>query len=120
MDDGHAGRRRHRGAEGRPTNDDASEVVMDGRRRAPRWSLAGIAAAAVLAVPGGMAISSAFAADGAGGAASPTQSVPAQSDAPAPQERGDRDRSDCPGKGDRGDRGGPGESGTAETGFTQQ
>ncbi len=92
----------------------------EGRTGARRLKIAGIAAAAVLAVPGGMAISSAFAADGAGGAASPTQSVPAQSDAPAPQERGDRDRGDCPGKGDRGDRGGRGESGTAETGFTQQ
>jgi hypothetical protein len=93
---------------------------MDEGRTRTRLRIAGIAAAAVLAVPGGMAISSAFAADGEGADAPSTQSIPAQSDAPAPQERGDGDRGDCPGKGDHGDRGGSGESGTAETGFAYQ
>jgi hypothetical protein len=90
-----------------------------------RLKVAGIAAAAVLAVPGGMAISSAFAADGAGtsspSGAQPAQ-VPVQSETPpAPQERGDGDRGprghhgDCPGKGES-----PGASGATGTGYTMQ
>jgi hypothetical protein len=97
------------------------------RRR--RLKVAGVAAAAVLAVPGGMAISSAFAADGgnapSSSGAQPTQ-VPVQSETqPAPQGRGDGnrgprgDRGDCPGEGDRGSGGnGSGESATPDTSGT--
>jgi len=96
-----------------------------GRRR---WKIAGVITAAVLAVPGGAVISNAFAADG-GDATSPStqssQSVPAQSETPAPQQRGDGDpggrgdHGDCPGKdGDNGS--GSGESGASGTGYTQQ
>jgi hypothetical protein len=88
-----------------------------------RLRIAGIAAAAVLAVPGGMVISNAVAADGGGAAssASPSsQAVPVQSEDSAPQERQDRggtpgDRGDCPGK-----EGGGEESGSSATGYTQQ
>jgi hypothetical protein len=89
-----------------------------------RLKVAGIAAAAVLAVPGGMAISNAVASDGGGaGTASPTASpyAPVQDQAPPEGERPDRggtpgDRGDCPGK----DGDGGGESGTSATGYTQQ
>jgi hypothetical protein len=122
MDDEHKGSRLPGGAEGRPTTEDAPEVVTGGRRRAPRWSLAGIAAAAVLAVPGGMAISSAFAADGGGASSSSSpssQATPVQSEGTAPQQRGDGDRGDCPGK-DGAESGGGGESGTTSTGASMQ
>ena len=87
-----------------------------------RLKIVGVAAAAVLAVPGGMAVSNAFAADG-GGATTPSSAVPVQSegttppsDDQAPRDRGDGrgDRGDCPGKGDGGG-GGSGETGTAYT-----
>ena len=88
-----------------------------------RLKVAGIAAAAVLAVPGGMAISNAVASGGGGDAASSSpssQALPVQSEDQAPQERPDRgatpgDRGDCPGEGDGG-----GESGSSATGLTQQ
>jgi hypothetical protein len=100
-----------------------------------RLKVAGIAAAAVLAVPGGMAISNAFAADD-GSPASPT-AVPVQSDgypqpygdAAPPQDRGGTpgDRGDCPpgeghgpGRGD-GNGGGDGAQGSSSsTGYTLQ
>jgi hypothetical protein len=91
-----------------------------GRRR---LKVAGIAAAAVLAVPGGMAISNAFAADGgdASSSSTPAQAIPAQGETPAPQqERGDRDHGDCPGKGGGQDDQGGGQSGATGTGYTMQ
>ena len=93
-----------------------------------RLKVAGIAAAAVLAVPGGMAISNAVASDGGAGSASSTSSPyePVQAQDPAPPENGQQpdrggtpgDRGDCPGKDGNGDGGG--ESGTSATGYTQQ
>ena len=91
------------------------------RTNRTRLKVAGIAAAALLAVPGGMAISSAVASDGGAGTASPTASpnAPVQAQDPAPPQDGERpDRGDCPGK-DGNQRGG-GESGTSTTGWTQQ
>ena len=95
-----------------------------------RLRVAGIVTAAVLAVPGGMVISNAFAADGGGAAGSSTspvqQTVPyGGSETPAPQDGGDGDRGDGPGKGDRGgsrgDSGaGPGSPSTESTGTTMQ
>jgi hypothetical protein len=90
-----------------------------------RLKIAGVAAAALIAVPGGMAISNAFAADGGGTSptATPsTQATPAQSDGGAPQQRGAGsgaprgDRGDCPGK----DGGDGADTGSASTGVTQQ
>ena len=86
-----------------------------------RLKVAGIAAAALLAVPGGMAVSNAVASDGGAGTAAPTAGPyePVQAQDPAPPQNGERpDRGDCPGK-DGSERGG-GESGTSTTGFTQQ
>jgi hypothetical protein len=90
-----------------------------------RLKVAGIAAAAVLAVPGGMAISNAVASDGGAGSASPTAAPYAPAQDQAPPENGERpdrggapgDRGDCPGK--DGDRRGGDESGTSTTGWTQ-
>jgi hypothetical protein len=107
------------------------EESNNGRSRsANRLKLAGVAAAAVLAVPGGMAISNAFAADDGGNSSSPAQPaqvVPAQSESPAPQQRGDGgpgergDRGDCPGKGGEGGGGsGSAEPGATGTGYTLQ
>jgi hypothetical protein len=102
-----------------------------GGRRSSRLKVAGIVTAAVLAVPGGMVISNAFAADGDGADSSTTpaqQTVPYGSDAPAPQ-RGDRDHDgDCPGMGDHGGRGddsgaapsSPDTPSTEGTGYTMQ
>ena len=101
-------------------------------RSSHRLKIAGVAAAAVLAVPGGMAISNAFAADDGGtssSSAQPAQVVPAQSESPAPQQRGDGgpgqrggDRGDCPGKGGDGGSSGSGsaEPGATGTGYTLQ
>jgi hypothetical protein len=103
-----------------------------GRRR---LKVAGIAAAALLAVPGGMAISNAFAASD-GSPSSPT-TVPAQSDgypqpygdAASPQDRGgprggSGDRGDCPGMGHGPGQGNGNGSGTqgsnGSTGYTLQ
>ena len=91
-----------------------------------RLKIAGIAAAALLAVPGGAVISNAFAAGDGGTTAPSTQ--PSQSQAPdaqnpAPQGRGDGhgprgDHGDCPGMGGDGQQGGSsgGGSGTGTTG----
>ena len=98
---------------------------MDEQRTSrTRLKVAGIAAAAVLAVPGGMAISNAVASDGGAGTASPTSApyAPVQAQDPAPPEDGQQrdrggtpgDRGDCPGKD------GGGESGNSATGYTQQ
>ena len=99
----------------------------DSSRR--RLKIAGIATVALLAVPGGAAISNAFAADG-GSASTPaqsTQSQPAQAQDPAPQQRGEGDgqgprgdHGDCPGKGGQGQGGESGTTGTADTGYTLQ
>jgi hypothetical protein len=94
-----------------------------------RLKVAGIAAAAVLAVPGGMAISNAFAADD-GSSPSPT-AIPVQSDgypqpygdAAPPRERDGTpgDRGDCPPGEGRGNGNGGGAQGSNDsTGFTQQ
>ena len=98
-----------------------------------RLKVAGIAAAAVLAVPGGMVISNAFASD-AGSPSSSPAAVPVQSDgypqpygdAAAPQDRGGtpRDRGDCPGMGHGPGQGNGNGSGTqgsnGSTGYTLQ
>src|SRR3954463_2826378 len=105
-----------------------------------RLKIAGVAAVALLAVPGGAVISNALAADG--GSASTTPAQPTQSQQPAqpegsvPQARGDGDghgprggHGDCPGMGGEGQGGsggsgsGSGESGTtgtADTTYTLQ
>ena len=86
-----------------------------------RLKVAGIAAAALLAVPGGIAISSAVASDGGAGSASSTAApyAPVQDqDRTPPQDGERRDRGDCPGK-DGNERGGE-ESGTSATGTTWQ
>jgi hypothetical protein len=80
----------------------------DSSRR--RLKIAGIATVALLAVPGGAAISNAFAADGGSAATTPAQST-----------QGPRgDHGDCPGKGGEGHGGEPGTTGTADTGYTLQ
>jgi hypothetical protein len=84
--------------------------------RTRRLKAAGIAAAALLAVPGGMAISNAMAADGGTGAQAPA-AVQVQEGAPQAPERGDRDRGVCPGH--DGERGGSAE-GAPSTGEAQQ
>jgi hypothetical protein len=95
-----------------------------------RLKVAGIAAAAVLAVPGGMAISNAVAADDGTGSSSSSQVVPVQSegytqpDREAPQaERGQApgDRGDCPPGEGGGESGGSGSgAGNDSTGYTLQ
>jgi hypothetical protein len=103
-----------------------------------RLKVAGIVAAAVLAVPGGMVISNAFASDAGSPSSSPT-AVPVQSDgypqpygdAAPPQDRGGTpgDRGDCPpgqghgpGRGDgNGSGNGSGSQGSTDsTGYTLQ
>jgi hypothetical protein len=97
-----------------------------------RLKVAGIVAAAVLAVPGGMAISNAFAADGGSPSSSPT-AVPVQSEgspqpygdgAQPPADRGGApgDRGDCPpGEGGSGSGGGDGAQGSSgSTAYTLQ
>jgi hypothetical protein len=100
----------------------------DSSRR--RLKIAGIATVALLAVPGGAAISNAFAADGGSASTTPAQSTqgqPAQAQDPAPQQRGEGDgqvprgdHGDCPGKGGEGQGGESGTTGTADTGYTLQ
>jgi hypothetical protein len=100
----------------------------DSSRR--RLKIAGIATAALLAVPGGAVISNAFATDGGSTSstpAQPSQSQPAQVQDPAPQQRGEGDgqgprgdHGDCPGKGGEGQGGESGTTGTADTGSTLQ
>jgi hypothetical protein len=104
----------------------------DSSRR--RLKIAGIATAALLAVPGGAVISNAFAA-GDGGTTTPStqpsqsQAPPAES--PAPPQRGDGDgdgdgprghHGECPGMGGDGPQGGSSGSGTGTTGtaYSQQ
>ena len=97
-----------------------------------RLKVAGIAAAAVLAVPGGMAISNAFAADDGSSPSSPT-AIPVQSDgypqpygdAAPPRERDGApgDRGDCPpgeGRGDGNGNGGGAQGSNDSTGYTLQ
>jgi hypothetical protein len=96
-----------------------------------RLKVAGIAAAAVLAVPGGMAISNAFAADDGSSPSSPT-AVPVQSEGypqpdgdgapPADRDGTPRDRGDCPpGEGGGGSGGGDGAQGSSgSTAYTLQ
>jgi hypothetical protein len=97
-----------------------------------RLKVAGIAAAAVLAVPGGMAISNAFAADGGSTPSSPT-AVPVQTQgdpqpygdgAQPPADRGGApgDRRDCPpGEGGSGSGDGDGAQGSSgSTAYTLQ
>ncbi len=98
-----------------------------------RLKIAGIAVAALIAVPGGAVISNAFAADGGATStqpAQPSQSQPSQSQNPAPQQRGEGDgrgprgdHGDCPGMGGKGqgDSSGGGESGgTTGTAYSLQ
>ena len=86
-----------------------------------RLKIAGVVAAALVAVPGGAVISNAFAA-GDGGSTTPqaqgSQSTRAQSQDPAPPQRGDGD-GDGP-RGHHGDCPGMGGEGTADTAWQMQ